>query len=232
MSELFITMLTENHTRTRQEWEKVLSSITHGFITYNVRETMYDSGHGQTARLKSLEVWKSGDHIFDLACGNGRLAIPLTEEDVEYDGMECVEGSVLFCRKAFEPWADRFRFHHCDVWNGEYNPDGKLVPTQFSFPFEDETFDSVLCSSIFTHIGTEEACRHYLSEVGRVMKSGGKAWITWFRSPPNEVSSGCKRTVFKESAIINMLDGFEVEYTNCGFTDSWHDQWEMVLRKR
>mgnify|MGYP001583860767 FL=1 len=216
--------------RTGKEWEEVLQGITHGYIAFGNRSKMYDSGMGQMARLKCLDVWKEGDRILDLACGNGRLTIPLTEADVTYVGIDCVAGSIDWCRKAFEPWP-QFTFQHYDIWNGFYNPSGVTIPSKVKFMLDDESFDSIICSSIFTHIGTMDACVAHLDEVYRLLKPGGKVWMTWFRSPPNEINSGCERTVFYEADIINLVRRFKVTYTNSGFSDTWHDQWEMVLEK-
>ena len=46
-------------------------------------------------------------------------------------------------------------------------------------PFPDATFDVVLLKSVFTHMLPADV-RHYLQEISRVLKQGGRSIITYF----------------------------------------------------
>ena len=72
-----------------------------------------------------------------------------------------------------------FDFEHADIYNKTYNPDGKFTASTFVFPYPDKTFDFVLLSSVFTHM-LQDDIEHYVSEIRRVMKPGGKCLSTWF----------------------------------------------------
>lgn len=49
-----------------------------------------------------------------------------------------------------------------------YNPRGKLVAENFSFPFEDCTFDIIFVKSVFTHILPKEV-DNYLKQITRLL---------------------------------------------------------------
>lgn len=222
---------TEQKVRDRAGWETVLSKIGKGYVPAGGKEKVYDSGVSCMARLKALGAWKDGDTIVDIGCGNGRLAIPLAELDVRYFGIDTIAESIGFCHQAFAEWSDRFHFEFCDVKNDFYNLYGKIAPDEFEVRHEDGSVDTVFLSSVLTHIGTESACERYLQESYRILRPSGKLYVTWFRSPPNEVSNSCERTVFPESFILNLVKGFTVEHTWGGLTQDYNDQWAMILRK-
>ena len=55
-----------------------------------------------------------------------------------------------------------FRFRHVDVLNRAYNPQGRLDPENFEFPYPQDAFDFVFLTSVFTHMRPPEM-RHYLT---------------------------------------------------------------------
>lgn len=218
--------------RTKREWESILLGVPYGYIPEEGKQAVYEQGHTRMAALQKLGVWKDGDRILDIGSGNGRLAIPLVNQKIHYVGFEIIPGSIVFCRKAFKPWRDRFNFRYADVFNAFYNPKGTLDPAIFRFDYPDKSFDCILCSSLFTHLGTPEVCRHYINEVQRLLRRGGMAYVTWFRSPPNKVHYKADRTVFREKDILSLLKDFDIKHAEGGLTQKWRDQWRMVLRRR
>jgi SAM-dependent methyltransferase len=95
-------------------------------------------------RLVSLEP---SDRVLDVGSGIGRIALPLTrilDPSGGYDGIEIVKTGVDWCRRNFTAKHPHFRFHHSDIYNGTYNPGGRLRADEYRFPFEDDTFDVVL----------------------------------------------------------------------------------------
>ena len=70
-------------------------------------------------------------------------------------------------------------FSISNVCNRHYNPKGKYQASEYRFPFADESFDFAVLCSVFTHMVTEDMER-YLSEVSRVLKTGGRCLITFF----------------------------------------------------
>ncbi len=76
------------------------------------------------------------------------------------------------------PRHPNFEFEAVDLYNKRYNPEGKTKAADFRFPFDDDSFDFALATSLFTHLLPEDM-RHYLSEAARVVRSGGTLFLTF-----------------------------------------------------
>lgn len=215
--------------RTRSEWIRVMNTAKVGHFT-NDRGADYDQAWREVSAWRDEGLWKEGDHIVEVGSGNGRLAVPFTEFDVTYLGVEPMRECVEYCKRVFEPWPN-FRFVHADVYNGAYNPHGRLRPEEFRFPLHDDSVDVLIFASVFTHLANLDAARRYIAETFRTLKPGGKAKLSWFRAGPNAVRCEPDRTVYFEKDIINLVAPFEVIQTADGFTDRFADQWIMTVRK-
>lgn len=211
-------------TRPFSEWLDLMSGGTTG------HPADLDTAYRLMTLLYRLGAWKPGHFIVDVGSGNGPAAVPLAEEKVRYLGLEPVAHCVEFCRRVFAPYP-HLRFEHVDWQNEEYNPNGLVRPEDFRIPVEDGTADFVLYVSIFTHLERMDVCRHYLRETWRALKPGGQTFITWFRHPPNDPSANAARSVFPEWEIIDAVKPFTLAFSTGGCTASYHDQWQMLLRK-
>jgi SAM-dependent methyltransferase len=122
------------------------------------------------------------DRVLDVGCGIGRMAVPLTNylaKEGEYWGFDIVPEGVAWCQKRIASQFSNFHFLHSDIYNKLYNKNGKLQARDFRFPFEDDSFDFVFLTSVFTHMLPPEL-EHYLGEISRVLKPGGTCLITFF----------------------------------------------------
>ena len=123
------------------------------------------------------------DHrVLEVGCSIGRMALPLTTYLVPpggYDGIDVSKRSIRWCRHAIGRKAPRFRFHHADIRNGEYNPRGSIPAADYRFPFDGASFDFVFLTSVFTHMLTAEV-RRYLAEIARVLAPEGRVLATFF----------------------------------------------------
>ncbi|MGH9336883.1 MAG: glycosyltransferase, partial [Vicinamibacteria bacterium] len=66
-----------------------------------------------------------------------------------------------------------------DLKNRRYNPSGELGVEEFRFPYPEDRFDAVVSTSVFTQMRSSEV-RHYLEEIHRVMRPGGRCLATFF----------------------------------------------------
>jgi SAM-dependent methyltransferase len=129
-----------------------------------------------------LANFQPNNRVLDVGCGIGRMAIPLTDylsPEGEYWGFDIVKKGVAWCQNRISPRFGNFHFLHSDVYNKHYNPKGKVQARDFRFPFNDETFDFVFLTSVFTHMLPSDM-ENYLSEISRVLKAEGKCLITFF----------------------------------------------------
>lgn len=118
--------------------------------------------------------------VLDIGCGLGRMAAPLSGflSGGSYHGFDVVRPAIESCRRRFAAFPD-FHFDHVDVYNGKYNPQGRISPSEFRFPYTDASFDFAFAASVFTHMLPEDIER-YLRESSRVLRPGGRLLATWF----------------------------------------------------
>ena len=72
-----------------------------------------------------------------------------------------------------------------------YNPDGNIKTLDFVFPHKDQSFELVFLISIFTHLWAQKA-GHYLVQISRVLKPGGRCLCTCFLLNPGSESAIAK----------------------------------------
>jgi ubiquinone/menaquinone biosynthesis C-methylase UbiE len=125
---------------------------------------------------------KPNETVLDVGCGIGRMAVPLMDYlkgDGHYEGFDIVSDGIRWCRKNITPRAPNFHFQLADIYSHSYNPRGKYRAAEYVFPFDNETFDFVFLTSIFTHMMPPDL-ENYFSEISRVSKKGGRCLITFF----------------------------------------------------
>ena len=147
------------------------------------------------------------DQILDVGCGVGRMAIqlaPLLSEKGSYNGFDIIKESIDHCTKNISSRYPDIRFHHADIFNSNYNPDGKYISDEYWFPFEDGSFSFVLLTSVFTHMLSSEV-ENYMKEIQRVLKPGGRCFITFFLL--NEES---KKLISESKSSMNFV--FPIEH--------------------
>ncbi len=130
-----------------------------------------------------------GDAVLDVGCGSGRMALPLTgylNREGRYAGFDVAKEAIAWCTENISGSHPNFDFRAADVQSKRYNSKGKYKPSDFRFPYPDGSFDVVLLASVFTHMLPADV-KHYMYEIVRVLKPGGRSLITFFLL--NELSS-------------------------------------------
>ncbi len=134
------------------------------------------------ARFEQHGLIDPSSHILDVGSGIGRMAVPFVDylnDEGRYCGFDVVESGVRWCKENLTSRRSNFEFVHADIYNELYNAKGKVQGAEYRFPYEDESFDFIFLTSVFTHMLPDEVA-HYLKEISRVLKVGGKCFITYF----------------------------------------------------
>jgi len=116
--------------------------------------------------------------ILDIGCGTGLLGIasrPFVTDSGKYIGMDVRKKEIEFCQSNFR-WPN-FEFIHFDVHNARYANNQERGNKNWSI--ESKSIDILAALSVWTHMIGNDA-QFYLAEVSRVLKSDGKAIITFF----------------------------------------------------
>ncbi len=134
------------------------------------------------------------DHILDIGCGIGRMAIPLTKflkKDGKYFGFDIDQNGIEWCQKNITTKYPNFTFQHVNIYNPYYNKKGTIQAKNFRFPCENEIFDFVFATSVFTHMPQNQVMQ-YLQEIHRVLKNEGIFLVTFF-DINNEAAENIKK---------------------------------------
>lgn len=131
--------------------------------------------------FKELVNLQSSETILDIGSGTGRISAPLVSflKEGEYHGVDIVKESIEWCNKKYSLHAPNFKFYHLDIYNKLYNPNGKYKASEYCFPFEDNKFDFIFLTSVFTHMLPNDI-ENYMREISRMLKSDGRCLITYF----------------------------------------------------
>ncbi len=122
------------------------------------------------------------DTVLDFGCGTGRMAIPLQmflSETGRYVGIDVDQRLIAWCKENIQEKDGRFEFLHVQARNDLYNPDGRLDVTEMALPVRTGSTSFAFATSVFTHLRAEHS-EHYLRELGRVLRPGGRLLMTAF----------------------------------------------------
>ncbi len=125
---------------------------------------------------------KPTDHVLDIGCGVGRMAYALAyylEPTAKYEGFDIIENLIQWTQATITPQFPNFHFQKVNIHNTWYNPTGNVAAKDFVFPYADASFDVIFLTSVFTHLRGDEIS-HYLDEIKRVLKPGGRCLFTCF----------------------------------------------------
>lgn len=109
------------------------------------------------------EEFQGTDSVLDVGCGDGRLTYLISRKADTVIGVDCQERPLEFARLI------------CDSLGAKdiVFQKGNI----FSLDFEEGTFDKVTCFDVIEHL-PQDAASKALAELSRVLKSGGRVYLT------------------------------------------------------
>ncbi len=122
------------------------------------------------------------ERILEIGCGSGRMAITLTSHlsrAGSYTGVDITRQSIVWCQRNISRRHSNFSFLHADLYNKRYNPYGRHLAKEYTFPFGNESFDFIFLTSVFTHLLPEDT-ENYLCEIARLLRRDGRGFFTFF----------------------------------------------------
>jgi ubiquinone/menaquinone biosynthesis C-methylase UbiE len=139
------------------------------------------------------EELADGDRVLEIAPGPGYLAIELAKRrNLRITGLDISETFVAIARANAQSAGADIDFQRGDV---------------SAMPFENETFDFLMCTSAFKNFSEPLKA---LNEMHRVLKRGGKAWISDLR---RDVSNETIDNFVSDTMKIQGLAGIFMKYT-------------------
>ena len=168
-------LLDKKNVRRTKSISLIPSSFNRRGGTYSYAEWAQVIGIFQTLMFIHLKN-KKNNKILDVGSGCGLLlnsSRQFIEPNGEYIGIDVVKDEINFCNSHYPK---KYKFEHADALNPYYssNQNDKL-----KWSYKDSTFDLVTALSVWTHLNEKDAF-FYMGEVNRVLKPGGKAFISFF----------------------------------------------------
>lgn len=156
--------------------------VLHRAFGYDLLVRLLSLGGERAYREKTLEVaaLETGESVLDVGCGTGTLAIAAKRRvgsAGKVYGIDASPEMIARARKKAAKAASDVNFENAFVED---------------LPFANASFDVVLCTTMLHHL-PEKARRQCLSEVGRVLKPGGRFLAVDFGGPVNERRSWVAR---------------------------------------
>jgi SAM-dependent methyltransferase len=122
------------------------------------------------------------ESVLDIGCGPGRIPYVLSyflSARGQYEGIDPVTRWIRHNQSVFHSRFRNFRFKQLSIQNPLYNPKGTVKAAKVRLPYGNDTFDVVFLGSVLQH-NQAKVAKHYLSEIARILRPGGRCLITCF----------------------------------------------------
>lgn len=120
--------------------------------------------------------------VLDIGCGIGRMALPFTNflsSKGRYEGFDIVKIGIDWCNKNIHSKFPNFNFKLIPLKNDLYLLNTNEKAAELQFPYENDSFDLVFLTSVFTHMLPLDV-ENYINEIQRVLIKDKKCFATFF----------------------------------------------------
>ena len=174
----------------------------------------------ETIKLEHLKL-NDNDKLLDLGCGEGRHALSA------YVSKELKVYAVDLSIKDLGTTKNRFNeFFETD---NEKKALSLAAADAKNLPFQDNTFDSVICSEVLEHIHDYKSV---LLEISRVLKDGGIAgisvprffpeWVCWKLSDAYHEVKGGHIRIFKKPKLLADIEKTGLNFKKLHYAHALH----------
>ena len=146
-------------------------------------ETYYGVGYAVVLDVLGFGLITTRDTtVAEIGCGCGRIAhfvAPMLEPSAggAYDGFDTWQAGIEWAAANISPLYPHARFHHL----GTPGETGYDADRAYRLALPDDSQHVVLAVSLFTHL-RRAAAEGYTREISRVLRPGGRAYVTFFAS--------------------------------------------------
>ena len=143
----------------------------------------------------------AGDRVLDLGCGFGRHAFEIARRGGHVVAVDPGEDETTSASATFAAMADA----------GEIDPDTTVSVLRgdgLRLPFDDASFDRVVCSEVLEHISDDEGA---IQELSRVLRNGGTMavtvprfgpeWLNWLISDEYHETPGGHVRIYRRASL-------------------------------
>jgi SAM-dependent methyltransferase len=125
---------------------------------------------------------KMHDSVLELGCNTGRTMLGLLaylKPPGRYEGLDILRDPIEYAQNYVHTRFPHFNFKFGDLYNSLYNPQGKVEPAEYEFPYDDNSFDILYAASVFTHL-VPAVTANYFKQSRRVLRKGGRCLYSFF----------------------------------------------------
>jgi len=118
----------------------------------------------------------------DIGCGIGRMAVPFTRflnERGSYEGLYFAKSGIDWCNKHISAQYPNIHFQFTGLDNRHNNKAVMTDAGNFVFPYDDDKFDFVFSTMVFTQLMPNEL-EHLFQEISRVMKPEATCLMSFY----------------------------------------------------
>ncbi len=160
--------------------------------------------------------------VLDLGCGCGRMALPFLDliDQGSYRGIDVWPEGIDWCREHLTQRNPLFRFDLLQADNNYYFDSENDQVNRFQLEqIGGDEIDFAFAISVFTHLNPEDS-QSYLDEFSRVLRPGGRAYITAFIIDDEFFrfveDTGRHKAVTKRGE--GFYDAYERQHYLCGYS--------------